>query len=94
MFDIIGKRFRFFLLSGAVILLGIIFLAVFGLNLGIEFGSGSMMRVGFEQEVDQVQLREELANLGYETAIVLYPDRRVEQGAESRATGRSGGQVW
>ncbi len=70
MFDIIGKRFWFFLLSGAVILFGIIFLAVFGLNLGIEFGSGSMMRVGFEQEVGQVQLREELANLGYETAIV------------------------
>lgn len=70
MFDIVGKRFWFFLLSGIVILVGIIFLAIFRLNLGIEFGSGSMMRVSFDQEIDQVQLRGELANLGYESAIV------------------------
>ncbi len=70
MFDIIGKRFRFFLISGAVILIGIISLLTFGLESGIEFSSGSMLTVDFEQEVEQGQLKQELANLGYTNAIV------------------------
>ena len=70
MFDITGKRFWFFLISGAVILIGIISLATFGLPRGIEFGSGSMMTVSFEQEVTHSELRQELSRLGYVNAIV------------------------
>ena len=70
MFDITGKRFRFFLISGIVILIGVISLAVFGLRPGIEFSSGSMLTVNFEQEVEQGELRKELANLGYPNAII------------------------
>lgn len=70
MIDITGKRSRFFLISGVVILICIISLAVFGLKLGIEFSSGSMMTIGFEQEVDQDKLKAELAGLGYGNAIV------------------------
>jgi len=60
MFDIIGKRFWFFLGSGIVILIGIVSLATFGLKAGIELSSGSMMRVGFKQEVVQGELKQEL----------------------------------
>lgn len=71
MFDITGKRFWFFLISGVVILIGIISLASFGrLNAGIEFGSGSLTAVSFELEVAQDELNQELANLGYPNAIV------------------------
>ena len=71
MFDITGKRFRFFLISGVVILIGVISLSSFGrLRAGIEFGSGSMMTVSFEQEVAHDELRQELAHLGYTDAIV------------------------
>ncbi|MFC1902834.1 protein translocase subunit SecF [Chloroflexota bacterium] len=70
MFDIAGKRFRFFLISGAVILVGIIALVVSGLKPGIEFGSGSMLTVHFEQKVEQAELKQELASLGYSNAIV------------------------
>jgi preprotein translocase subunit SecF len=71
MFDITGKRFRFFLISGVVILIGIISLASFGrLIAGIEFGSGSMMTVSFEQSVAHDELRQELASLGHTNAIV------------------------
>ena len=70
MIDITGKRFWFFLISGVVILAGIIFLAVFGLKPGVEFSSGSMLTINFEKEVNQVELRKELANLGYPNAIV------------------------
>ena len=70
MFDIVGKRFRFFLISGVVILIGIISLMTFGLKYGIEFSPGSMMTASFEQEVSQSELKQELNNLGYSNAIV------------------------
>ena len=70
MFDIVGKRFWFFLISGVVILIAIISLATIGLKPGIEFSSGSMTAVSFEQEVDQGELKRELAGLGYVNAIV------------------------
>jgi len=70
MFDIAGRRFLFLLISEIVILIGIIALVVFGLKPGIEFSSGSMLTVSFEQEVDQSELKQELANLGYDNAII------------------------
>jgi len=70
MFDIVGKRFRFFLISGAVILIGIISLLTFGIKYSIEFSPGSMMTATFEQEVSQSELTQELASLGYTNAIV------------------------
>ena len=70
MFDIIGKRFRFFLVSGMVILIGVISLLTIGLKLGIEFQSGSLLTVDFEQEVEQSQLKQGLADLGYANAII------------------------
>jgi len=70
MFDIIGKRLWFFLIAGVVILVCVISLATFGLKPGIEFSSGSMMTVGFEQEVDRGNLKKELAGLGYANVIV------------------------
>ena len=70
MLNITGKRFWFFLMSAVVILIGIISLATIGLKSGIEFSSGSMLTVNFNQEVTQGQLEQELANSGYPNAIV------------------------
>ena len=70
MLDIIGKRFWFLVISGALTLICIILLAAFGLELGIDFSSGSILTVSFEQEVDQGQLEQELAGLGYTSATV------------------------
>jgi preprotein translocase subunit SecF len=65
MLDIIGKRFWYFLISGIVILAGIVALFVFGLKPGIEFRSGSELTVTFEQPVDKQQVTQALADLGY-----------------------------
>ena len=70
--DIIGKRRWFFIISAVIIVIGVVFLAVFGLRMGIEFDSGSMMRLSFEQPVEQGQLENELASLGYVNAVVQY----------------------
>ena len=68
--DIIGKRFRFFLISVVVIVICIISLAGFGLKAGIEFSSGSQLTISFAEEVDIGELRQELGNLDYDNAIV------------------------
>ena len=49
MLDITGKRSWFFIISGIVILIGIISLLTFGLKPGIDFSSGSMLTLRFEQ---------------------------------------------
>ncbi len=68
--NIIGKRYWFFLISGIVIILGLLSWAIFGLKTGVELSSGSLLTVKFEQEVEQEQLEETLISLGYTDAIV------------------------
>jgi len=70
MFDIVGKRRWFFIATGIVILVCVISLAVFRLKAGVEFSSGSVMTVAFEQEVVQADLEATLADLGYANVII------------------------
>lgn len=70
MYDIIGKRYWWFLISGVFILVSIISLATVGLKPGIEFSSGSMLSVTFQNPVDYNQFKEEITSLGYSDAIV------------------------
>lgn len=65
MLDITGKRLWFFIFSGVAILICIVSLAVFRLNTGIDFSSGSLTTLHFEQPIDKAELEQELANLGY-----------------------------
>jgi preprotein translocase subunit SecF len=72
MYDIVSKRFWLFLVSGILILAGIISMATpFGrLKLSTEFSSGTQLRVSFTQTVSQSELRQELASLGYTDVII------------------------
>jgi len=70
MFDIIGKRFRFFTISGIVILICVIALSSLGLKAGIEFSSGSQLTLRFENQVEASEIRQELQDLGYTSSIV------------------------
>jgi preprotein translocase subunit SecF len=70
MFDVSGKRFVFLIISEVMILLGIIALAVFGLKPGVEFSSGSILTLNFEQAVEQAELKQELTDLGYSNVII------------------------
>jgi preprotein translocase subunit SecF len=71
MFDIIGKRFWYFLISGIVILAGIVALFASGLRFGIEFRSGSEVTISFNNPVDKQQLAQALADLGYGSGEVI-----------------------
>ena len=60
-FDIIGKRLIYFLISGIIILIGVISLLTFGLPAGIEFSSGSLLRVSFEAPVSYIDFKQEIS---------------------------------
>ena len=72
MLDIIGKRFWFFTIAGVIILICIISLSTFGLKSGIEFSSGAIVTVSFEEKVSQDDLKQELTDLGYTNAIIQH----------------------
>jgi preprotein translocase subunit SecF len=69
--DLVSKRFWYFLISAVVIVPGLFSLFMpQGLKWGIEFTSGSAMTLSFDSSVEQAGLRAELADLGYEEAII------------------------
>jgi len=70
MMDIVGKRRWFFIIAGLILVPGIISLAAFGLQLGVDFRSGTTMTLRFEPPIDQGQLRLELTGLGYGEAVL------------------------
>lgn len=70
-FDFIGKRKIWFLISGILILAGILgFFIQGGFNLGIDFLSGSLIEVEFKQNVEVEQVRDIMNNLGLGGAIL------------------------
>jgi preprotein translocase subunit SecF len=65
MFDIVGKRTWFFAISLVLVLVSVIVLAVLGLKPGIDFSSGSITTLSFEEAVTASEVEEELTSLGY-----------------------------
>ena len=75
--NFVDKRVWFFLVSLLVILPGIVYLIIApGLNPGIDFTGGSTMTLQLGDEVQQEDLRADLAALGYPDAII----QRLEAG--------------
>jgi preprotein translocase subunit SecF len=73
MFNFVGNRRLFYLLSALLIVPGVISLILpGGLNPGIDFTSGTIMTIQFQrpETVDQGELRDALAQLGHSEAIV------------------------
>ena len=69
--DYVGKRKWLFLLSLLMITPGIVFLIIApGLKPGIDFTGGSAMTLQFSTQVEQSDVRVELARLGQPDAIV------------------------
>jgi len=64
----------FFSLSGIAVVISILSLAVFGLNLGIDFRGGTVTELKFSQNVSPEQVRSSLANQGLQNAIVQSTD--------------------
>ncbi|MBP2649532.1 MAG: preprotein translocase subunit SecF [Firmicutes bacterium] len=59
-FNIIGRRYWWFLLSALIMIPGLISMAVQGFNLGIDFTGGTLLDLRFNQSVSVAQVREAL----------------------------------
>jgi preprotein translocase subunit SecF len=71
MFDFVRNRRIFYVLSAVLLIPGIISLALpGGLNPGIDFTSGTIMTIQFDNQVEQDKLRQAFAALGHNEAII------------------------
>jgi SecD/SecF fusion protein len=68
--DFIGKTRLWFAISGAVVLIGLISLAVNGLNLGIDFRGGSQATFSTPQPHSVQQVRDDAASVGQADAVI------------------------
>lgn len=59
----------FFLFSGALTILSLVFIFTWGLNPGIDFRGGTLWDIRFEKDTDQNFIREELEKSGYSIAV-------------------------
>jgi preprotein translocase subunit SecF len=64
-FDFVKHRNKFFLISLSLLIVGTICLVVFGLNLGIDFKSGSRVDVTTEQTLSINEINEQFEEIGF-----------------------------
>ncbi|MDX8359450.1 MULTISPECIES: protein translocase subunit SecDF [Bacillaceae] len=69
--DFVKHRKKFFLFSGAMIVVGVILLLTMKLNLGIDFESGTRVEIGASQSLTAKEVTEELGQIG------LVPDDEI-----------------
>jgi preprotein translocase subunit SecF len=67
--DIVGRRNLYFLLSLAIILPGIISMAIFGFRLGIDFAGGDQYNLAFTQPVQAAVVQKEMDTFNVEATV-------------------------
>ncbi|HID55476.1 TPA: protein translocase subunit SecF [Candidatus Poribacteria bacterium] len=67
--DFIAKRRIAFVISGSLILIGLIFLVMNGLNLGIDFRGGAQIEIRFANPITIDQVKAKLSQLGYKAIV-------------------------
>jgi preprotein translocase subunit SecF len=71
--DILGKRKIWYTISLTVIVIGLLFLLINGLNLGIDFNGGTLMEFSFENSVSSEEVREVLER------VEIAEDSKIQQ---------------
>lgn len=74
-FDFVGRWRLWFAISFVPLALGVIVIAISGLNLGIDFETGTRVATSFERPASENAVRDTLKDLGY-------PDAKVQATAE------------
>jgi len=69
-FDFMARKNIWFAISGVIILIGLGSLATRGLNLSIDFKSGSRLIVSFNRDVTVDEVRDAANSAGYNDAVV------------------------
>ncbi|MBP2240550.1 SecD/SecF fusion protein [Cytobacillus eiseniae] len=69
--DFVKHRNKFFIFTSVAMVVGIIILAVFRLNLGIDFSSGSRIELLAKDSLTKEEVKTELADFGIETEDIV-----------------------
>ncbi len=85
-FDYMGHKLWWFALSGIIIAVGLVSLAVNGLEFGLEFQEGTRVTVAFETPPALGDLRAAVADAGY-------PNAQIQQTANVSGSGAEGFQI-
>ena len=70
--DFMGKRKYALVLSAALLVTALLSLGSKGLNMGLDFTGGSLLEVGFTEEVDPEEVRNFLQGSGFNNGTVQY----------------------
>jgi SecD/SecF fusion protein len=71
--DFLGKRKIFYVISGLIILAGIVSLATRGLNLGVDFSGGRNYVISFNQDVETADITQQLEQeFGEAPTVITY----------------------
>lgn len=70
LFRVVERKWLYFLISGLLIVPGVVFLAIGGLKLGIEFRGGTLLDATFTSQAATADVHEVMASLGHEEAVV------------------------
>lgn len=73
--DIVGKRNYYFIFSGILLVIGLVFIGMHGLNKGIEFRSGTSIQATFKQPVTVTDVNSLLAPLGVKSDVQISDKR-------------------
>jgi len=91
MINIVNNRPWFFLIAAILLVISVISLGVFGLKTGIDFASGSLLTLKFEQLVNPADIEKELSGFGFKGTVETDAQgniviRTVELTAQEKAT--------
>ncbi len=70
MMKITNKRAVYFVISIVLAVIAIVSLATVGIKWGVEFTSGSILRISFEKPVDQAALKDKMISLDYKGSLI------------------------
>ncbi|MEQ6390061.1 protein translocase subunit SecDF [Bacillaceae bacterium S4-13-58] len=79
-FNFVDHRKKFFVLSGILLSVGAIMLLTMGLNLGIDFTSGSRVEIGTNQTLTVDQLEKDFEEIGVNPKQILLSGDNNESG--------------
>lgn len=89
--DFVGNRKKFYTISMAIMVVGVIFISIFKLNLGIDFSSGTRAEILTNEPTTQEEIKGYINEIGFpsedivisgeeqNTAVITYKDDLTQQ---------------
>lgn len=76
--DLIKHRKKYYIISAVIIIIGLISMAVSGLNFGIDFTGGTLIQLDLEKQVAMEEIREVMDEFDKDAEIIFSGDKKQE----------------